>query len=145
MKSEIDRLMAAYFQAVSFEQGDKPPYDRIYDLFIDGGLLIKSSTDVPEVATVGQFIEPRLASVDSGKLTAFEERELAEITELFGKVAHRFSTYEKTGTQNGAAFSARGMISTQFVKTPSGWKISVMAWDDERPGLSIPQQYRPSA
>jgi hypothetical protein len=29
------------------------------------------------------------------------------------------------------------MISSQFVLTPDGWKMSAMAWDDERPGLSI--------
>ncbi|MEO8848537.1 MAG: RidA family protein [Casimicrobiaceae bacterium] len=29
------------------------------------------------------------------------------------------------------------MITTQFVNTPRGWKMSTMAWDDERPGLSM--------
>ena len=29
------------------------------------------------------------------------------------------------------------MISTQFVYTPAGWKMSAMAWDDERPGLVV--------
>ena len=34
--------------------------------------------------------------------------------------------------QNGAAFGANGAISTQFVLTPNGWRMSSMAWDDER-------------
>jgi hypothetical protein len=34
--------------------------------------------------------------------------------------------------QNGAAFGATGAISTQFVLTPDGWRISSMPWDDER-------------
>jgi hypothetical protein len=29
------------------------------------------------------------------------------------------------------------MITTQFAHTPTGWKMSAMAWDDERPGLSM--------
>ena len=29
------------------------------------------------------------------------------------------------------------MITTQFVHMPSGWKMSTMAWDDERPSLSM--------
>jgi len=33
---------------------------------------------------------------------------------------------------------ARGAISTQFVRTPGGWRIGSMAWDDERPGLELP-------
>jgi hypothetical protein len=31
----------------------------------------------------------------------------------------------------GAAFAARGRIATQFVRTPGGWRITSMAWDDE--------------
>jgi hypothetical protein len=56
---------------------------------------------------------------------------------IFGNVAHRFSAYAKAGISDGTSFEARGVITTQFVKTLGGWKISAMAWDDERPGLSI--------
>jgi hypothetical protein len=80
--------------------------------------------------------------VDSGALTHFREVEIAAITEAFGNVAHRFSTYEKRGSMHGSEFAARGAISTQFVRTPSGWRISSMAWDDERPGLVLPDRYR---
>ena len=76
--------------------------------------------------------------VDAGDLTRFNEAELHLTTELFGNVAHRFSAYAKSGTMKDVPFEARGMISTQFVLTPQGWKISSMAWDDERPGLSVP-------
>jgi hypothetical protein len=33
------------------------------------------------------------------------------------------------------------MISTQFVRTADGWKMSAMAWDDERAGLVIPERF----
>jgi hypothetical protein len=140
-KGELDRRTAAFFRAVSFQQGEKPLYGEIYDLFINEGLLIKNSMATPEISSVSQFIEPREKLVSSGQLTSFKEFELSEITEIFGNVAHRFSTYEKSGTLNGAPFSARGIISTQFIMTPTGWKISAMAWDDERPGSTIPKQY----
>jgi hypothetical protein len=80
----------------------------------------------------------------SGELSRFNEAELSETTEIFGNVAHRFNAYAKSGTLKGVPFKARGMISTQFVLTPAGWKISAMAWDDERPGLSIPEHYAPA-
>ncbi len=57
---------------------------------------------------VAGFIEPRRALVDSGVLASFEEVETGAVTESFGKVAHRFSTYEKRGVRDGAAFAARG-------------------------------------
>jgi hypothetical protein len=137
VKSELDRLTSAFFQAVSFEAGGTPSYDDIRCLFIDAGLLVKNTGTSPEICTLDQFIEPRRALVRSGALTRFLETELFETTRIFGNVAHRFSAYAKSGTQNGQAFEARGMISTQFVLTPSGWRMSAMAWDDERPGLAL--------
>jgi hypothetical protein len=142
VKAELDRLTAEFFRAVSFEPGEAPPYENLHGLFIDAGLLIKNTASTPEISTVSQFIEPRQASVRSGELTRFNEAELCETTEIFGNVAHRFNSYNKSGTMKGVAFTARGMISTQFILTPAGWKISSMAWDDERPGLSIPQHYQ---
>jgi hypothetical protein len=140
--AELGLLINEFFRAVSFQNGELPSYNKLHDLFIEGGKLIKNSSEVPEISTVDQFIAPRQAMVDSGALAYFEEVESAEITEVFGNVAHRFSTYDKRGKTDGAPFEVSGMISTQFIRTPSGWKISSMAWDDERPGLAIPDRYR---
>jgi len=139
VRAELDRLVAEFFRAVSFEAGEAPPYDNIHVLFIEQGLLIKNSGATPEISGIREFIAPRQAMVRSGELTRFRETELSATTEIFGNVAHRFSAYAKDGTMKGAPFEARGMISTQFVRTAAGWKMSAMAWDDERPGLSLPR------
>jgi hypothetical protein len=141
IKEELGLLLAEFFRAVSFEEGQTPAYQDIPGLFIERGLLIKNVSEPPEISTVAEFIAPREAMVRSGELTRFQETELSEITESFGNVAHRFSAYAKSGILNGTAFEARGAILTQFILTPHGWRISSMAWDDERPGLSISEQY----
>jgi hypothetical protein len=46
------------------------------------------------------------------------------------------------GINKGSEFGGRGIISIQFIMTDTGWKISSMAWDDERPGLTIPDRYK---
>jgi len=145
VKAEIDRLTTEFFLAVSFEEGAAPMYENIYELFIESGLLVKNTGSAPEINTVQQFIEPRVVAVRNGELTRFHEIELSETTEIFGNVAHRFNSYAKSGTIKGVPFTARGMVSTQFIKTTAGWKISAMAWDDERPGLSIPERYERGA
>ena len=117
VKAELDRLTADFFRAVSFEEGATPLYENIYGLFIEPGLLVKNTASTPEISTVSQFIEPRQAAVRSGELTRFNEVELCETTEIFSSVADRFNSYAKSGTMKGVAFTARGMISTQFVKT----------------------------
>ena len=143
VKSELDRLTLDFFRSVTFTPGSAPDYQHIHTLFIEQGLLIKNVTPTPEISTVSQFIAPRHESVRAGELTDFHETELSETTEIFGNVAHRFSAYTKSGTLKGSRFSARGMISTQFIHTPQGWKVSSMAWDDERPGLQLPDSLQP--
>jgi hypothetical protein len=140
VRRELAALSARFFRAVSFEPGEKPPYVDIHALFIPTGLLIKNTGITPEISTIAEFIAPRQALVDSGALTRFREWELSETTQVFGNIAHRYSAYGKAGTQDGKPFEARGVISTQFVKTPEGWKMSAMAWDDERPGLALPAE-----
>jgi hypothetical protein len=134
---DMAAVLTAFFASVSFSAGRRPNYPAMCELFCEGAQLIKNSGEVPEISTVDQFILPRQRQVDSAQLTSFEEFEIAAVTEVFGNVGHRFSTYGKLGTSDGISFEARGVISTQFIRTPSGWKISSMAWDDERPGLSV--------
>jgi hypothetical protein len=143
IKVELDRLTREFFLAVSFQENDAPKYENIHALFIEAGLLIKNTAATPEVSTVQQFIEPRLAAFRLGELTRFNEVELVESTEIFGKISHRFNSYAKSGMMKGVPFEARGMISTQFIQTPSGWKVSAMAWDDEGPGIPILSSYEP--
>jgi len=138
VSAELKALIDGFFQAVSFASGQVPAYTRIHDLFIDDGKLIKNSAACPEVSSIEAFIAARQSQIDSGALTSFEEVETNEITEVFGNIAHRLTTYEKRGTVDGEPIEGRGVISTQFIHTPSGWKMSSMAWDDERPGLAIP-------
>jgi len=140
VKAELDRLALEFFLAVSFESGGIPLYENIPGLFIERGLLIKNTSPTPEISSVREFIEPRKALVSSSTLTRFHESELSESTAIFGNVAHRFSAYAKSGMSSGVPFEAQGMITTQFINTPAGWKMSAMAWDDERPGLSISEQ-----
>ena len=131
-EAELARLTAEFLAAVTFAPGERPAYERIRELFIPEGLLIRNTGDAPEVTTVDEFIAPRLATVESGALTEFYEGELSDVTELFGNVAHRRSEYEKRGVLEGEPFAARGVIFTQFVRTPAGWRMSAMAWDDQR-------------
>ena len=138
----LKALIDDFFQAVSFDTGQSPAYARIRELFIDDGKLIRNSAELPEISSVDDFIAARERAFGSGALTSFEEVEIAETTEVFGNVAHRFSTYTKRGTMHGEEIEGAGVISTQLVRTPAGWKISSMAWDDERPGLAIPDRYR---
>jgi hypothetical protein len=142
VEAELANLIAGFFAAVSFPQGGAPSYERLHDLFIPQGLLIRNSGSDPVPAAYGvrAFVNDRAALVAAGRLTSFAEHELSATTVHWGNVAHRLSAYGKHGVQDGVTLAGRGIITTQFVATEAGWRISSMAWDDERPGLPLPDQ-----
>jgi hypothetical protein len=131
-------LLNRFFDAVSFPEGGTPAYEELTELFSTEGRLIRTSTPTPENRRVDDFIDERRRALATGALTSFREGEVSGRTDVFGSVAHRLSTYTKSGDGPGGSFAVRGVISTQFVREPGGWRISSMAWDDERPGLSNP-------
>jgi hypothetical protein len=143
VEQELQELTEEFFRSVSFERGAGPQYEAIRALFIDEGRLIRNSGDAPEIASVEEFIKSRQALFASGELEMFSETEVSAITELYGGVAHRWSTYDKASMSGGVAFEARGLISTQFVRTPDGWRMTSMAWDDESPDNPVPARYLP--
>jgi hypothetical protein len=125
-------LLKAFFDAVSFESGTRPAYERIYDLFVrDGRLMRASPGGGAEIWSIPEFIAPRQELVDSGRLSAFEEFEFSGRTDSFGGVAHRFSEYGKRGVTDGQPFEGRGVILTQFLRTAEGWRMTSMAWEDQ--------------
>jgi hypothetical protein len=52
----------------------------LFELFIDGGLLIKNSGAAPDISSVRQFIAQRQALVDADELTRFSEVETSAHT-----------------------------------------------------------------
>jgi hypothetical protein len=139
VRAALAQVMQAFFDAVSLER-DVPRYDELRELFVTGAGLINNTADVLEVSAVDAFIASRRGMVQAGELTSFHETEQGAITDVLGTVAHRLSAYDKRGTRNGIRFRASGLVSTQFIRTPHGWKISSMAWEAEHPTPCVPDR-----
>jgi RimJ/RimL family protein N-acetyltransferase len=131
VKAELDGLMATFLGAFANPGGTKPNIQAIEDVFIPEGMIISTVGATPVIYDLRQFVEPREKILTDGTLTEFREWETSETTEIYGSIAHRFSEYRKSGYLNGEWFEGRGVKTTQFVMTPSGWKMSSLAWDDE--------------
>ncbi|SCL71879.1 Protein N-acetyltransferase, RimJ/RimL family [Micromonospora citrea] len=130
-KAEIDALMATFLGAFANPGGSRPDVEAIYEVFIPEGTIIKNVGGSPVVHDLRQFVEPRVKILTDGTLTEFREWEESETTEIHGSIAHRLSEYRKSGCLDGEWFEGRGVKTTQFVKTPAGWRMSALAWDDE--------------
>lgn len=140
----IGAVISQFFHAVSFESGESPRYERLHELFIPRGLLINTTGATPEVCHVDQFIAIRQATFRAGKVTRYRVDELSDTTERFGHIAHRASAFVRNGLRDGVAFSTRGMMFMQFVRTPGGWMISAAAWDDQQPGQMLSGHAEPT-
>jgi ribosomal-protein-serine acetyltransferase len=132
VKAELDQLTRAFLGAFTNTGGSRPNIDVIREVFIPQGTIIKNVGAEPVIYDLDAFVAPREKILTDGTLTEFSEWEVAEHTEVFGSVAHRFSHYRKSGFLAGEWFEGSGHKTTQFVRTPGGWRMSSMAWDDVR-------------
>lgn len=130
VKAELDQLMRALFGAFTNTGGSRPNLDIVREVFIPQGMIIKNVGAEPVVYDLDSFIAPRQRILTDGTLTEFSEWEVAERTEIFGSIAHRFSDYRKSGFLDGEWFEGSGCQATQFILTPAGWKLSSVIWDD---------------
>lgn len=130
VKAELDQLMHAFLSAFDNTGGNRPKLGIIREVFIPQGMIIKNVEAAPVIYDLDAFLAPREKILTDGTLTEFSEWEVAERTEIFGSIAHRFSDYRKSGFLDGERFEGSGCNSVQFVRTPAGWRMSSLAWDD---------------
>jgi hypothetical protein len=134
----IDELVAAFFRLFDNRDGATPNLRGIFDLCIPEAVIAKCVPPAPEVMSLQSFIAPRQELLTNGTLTEFHEVETSSRTSIFGNVAQRACTYAKAGVLDGVPFETRGAKVFQFIKTPHGWRISAVSWDDEREGFTVP-------
>lgn len=140
-----DAIINSLYDVISGPAGQKRNWDRLRSLFLPEGRLIVArarrpdSTVGPRVLTVEQYI------AGAGQLEArgFFEREVHQVSEAFGRVVHRFSTYESRGTADAPKPFARGINSIQLLSDGARWWVVTVLWDAEGPNTPIPPGYLP--
>ena len=87
------------------------------------------------------FIETYRQQLSGGALHSFIEEEISDQTELFGSVAHRFSTYQARFRAGQSEAVIQGINSIQFIKTGGAWRVVSIIWNDQKEDLPIPEKY----
>ena len=137
----IDYLTSELYNAICFDIGGHPPVERLKELFIPTANMIRNDGDSPEIMTVDDFIISYTERIADGTIKSFYEGELNHITEKFGKIAHRFSTYEtKIDLTNPEPFNI-GINSIQYIKIGKNWTISSIVWNNQNDTKKIPNKY----
>lgn len=127
----IDALAQAFFAAFCNAGGRRVDLACLTALCLPDARIVKAVGAVPECHDLPGFIGPRDALLNGGRLVDFSEEETESRTDVFGNVAQRWSRYRKRGVLDGVPFEAEGWKSLQCVRTPQGWRIAAVAWDDQ--------------
>lgn len=131
-RSELEQIIESFFDAFTSGADSARRLATLRGLFLPGANIVRTCGPAPQVYDIEGFIEPRAALLSSGALADFREWPVEGRFEIFGNVAQWFGSYAKSWVQDGASVSGAGAKSVQFVRTADGWRISALAWDDER-------------
>ena len=130
-RSEIDEVVGRFFAAFTSGPDIEVRLDGLREVLLPEAVIVRMC-GAPVSYDVAGFIEPRRELLTSGRLTDFREWEVDGTTEVYGDVAHRWCAYAKAWVEDGEQRTGAGAKSIQLVRTSTGWRISAVAWDDER-------------
>lgn len=126
----LDILTSNFFEVFNNKDGKLPKVQELREMFVNDGIIINNTEDEPQIYNLENFIAPREQILTDGTLTEFNEYEKSNDTRIFKTIAHRFSSYKKSGILNGEPFEVEGMKTFQFIKINHIWKIASVVWCD---------------
>ena len=139
----MDSTIAALYDVISGPAGKKRDWNRFRSLFIPGARLIPTGKR-PTGEVVSTVIDPEGYITRSSKVLedqGFFEKEIARRTEIFGDIAHVFSTYEARRKVEDKEPFVRGINSIQLMNDGKRWWIVTVFWEGERPDNLLPKKY----
>jgi hypothetical protein len=142
--ASIDAIMKAVYDVISGDAGQKRDWERFRTLFHKDARMIPSGKN-PNTGVYGaraytpeEYIkrtEPVFAK------EGFYEREVARRTEIYGNIAHIFSTYESFHSLADKKPFMRGINSFQLLNDGKRWWVVTIFWQNETPDNPIPKKY----
>jgi hypothetical protein len=145
----VEHLVASLYDVISGPAG-KRDWNRFRSLFLPDGRIGVVAPEMPAAkdtpASKGDVIlltPDTYAQRDDAyfKTHGFFERTIANRIEEFGNLIHVWSTYESRHAENEAHPFTRGVNSIQIAHARGRFWIASVLFDDERPGLTLPDKY----
>ncbi len=141
--SSMDAIIAAIYDVISGPAGKKRDWDRMRALFVTGARLIPTGPRQgggygARILTVEDYVTRGSAIFEK---QSFYEKETARRTEMFGQIAHVFSTYESRHAPDDAKPFQRGINSIQLMNDGKRWWIVTIFWQAEDERNPLPEKY----
>lgn len=140
----LDSTIATLYSVISGDKGEARNWELFKHLFRTDAKLI------PIGEKEGKTTVRYMSSEDYRKTAGtwlvengFHEVEIKRETQIFGNLAHVFSTYESYKSKDGKTPFLRGINSIQLFNDGKRWWIVNLYWQQESEENSIPKVYLP--
>ena len=141
----IETLIPALYAVISGEKGEVRNWERFKSMFVADARLMPSGKNKEgkvgyRVMTPDDYIE------SAGKWLVekgFFETEISRKTEVYGSMAHVFSSYESRYSASDEEPFARGINSIQLLHDGTRWKVVSIYWLGETADNPLPEKYLP--
>ncbi len=145
--SSVDGIIQALYEAISFEVGESPDWNRLRSLFDKQARLVHGKADRAVVLSVEEFIAAYQQNLRTSDLRSqgFREVEIARCSQCFDRIAHVFSTYRSFHPSDRTRTLSRGINSIQLFANRGRWWAIAIIWEDESENSPIPIDYLPEA
>lgn len=142
--ASIQAVISTVYEVISGPASEERDWDRFRSLFAPGARLIPTRRNdatghtEASIITVEDFVE--LAGEAYKRPGGFFENEIGQTTEVYGNIAHSFSSYESFREGESEPFM-RGINSFQLYNDGEKWQVLSIMWQAERPDNMIPGKY----
>lgn len=140
----IESTVAALYDVISGDKGVKRDWARFHNLFAPGARMMpvfKNQAGKMQVMP----LTPKDYETRGGQMLeqlGFYEKEVASKVEVFGPIAHVFSTYESFEGGKGGKLYGRGINSIQLTFDGDRWWVQNISWADEKAAGPVPDKYK---
>lgn len=139
----IDALMKALYDVISGPAGQARNWNRMRTLFLPEAKMIATGTTptgeiVKRVMTVEDYITRNGPVLEKN---GFFEQEIFRKQEIYGRIAHCFSTYAAKRNADDAEPFMRGINSIQLYNDGKRWWILSIFWQSESKEVPLPKEY----
>ncbi len=140
---QLESLIATYYDTISGPAGPRD-WDRERAIFHPCARLMRTGVDDDgrpwiRVMSVDEYARDTAAFFAADD---FYEIEVARRVDRFGNLAHVRSTYEARRHPDAPELLKRGVNSIQLFHDGTRWWVVSVLWDNERPGVEVPAEWR---
>lgn len=139
----IDAIIASLYDVISGPAGQARNWDRFRSLFLPEGRLVATGQRpggevVKRVLTVEDYINSSGPVLEKN---GFFEKEIKRTLQVYGHIAHCFSSYASKRSAADTQPFMRGINSIQLYNDGKRWWILSVFWQPETRELPLPKEY----